>query len=117
MKSTEKIRKDERAAEVSKLRDAIEKITNRRPVSNDPRYLSQRLADLRARAQSGEDIKHRDDPSSVISISMPLAAREAFGRIMKDEKVGASELVRRALACWGKSEGHAKLVDALGGER
>jgi hypothetical protein len=114
---TKKNDEDLRRREVDRLRDAIEKITHRRPASSDPRYLSQRLADLKKRADAGEDIKHHDEPVSVISISMPSEARELIGRIMKAEHVGASELLRRAIASWARAEGHAKLADALGGAR
>lgn len=101
--------------EVAELKKSIAKLTTRTPVSNDPRYLTQRLADLRARQEAGENIKHRSKEHAVISVSMSVDARRGLGKIEDRTKLGASEIVRRALELWAKQNGHEKEAAAFAG--
>lgn len=107
----------QKQATVHTLRESIAKLTGRKPVSADPRYLAQRLADLKARKEQGEDIKHTvGDPPSLMTVSMPRTARDALSRILKKEKVSASELVRRSLALWASANGYKPEGETIGGQ-
>lgn len=103
---------------VTELKAAISKLTGRVPASNDPRYLVDRLRDLRERKESGENLKHKTsgDPPSIFSVSMPTSARSALDAIVKKEKVGISEIVRRALSYWGNSHGYRDEASVIGGD-
>jgi cell division septum initiation protein DivIVA len=101
---------------VDSLRATITKMTGRTPVSRDPRYLEQRLASLEKRKAAGEDIRRKPPGTSVISASMPVEAGKAFDRIVEREKVGASDIVRRALAYWAAGNGYAAEARALGAD-
>jgi hypothetical protein len=92
--------------EIRELRTAITKLTGKTPTSEDPRYLRDRLAELKARKDAGEDVKHKTITHSVFSISMPVEMRQAIDRIVEREKIGASELARRALALWAEENGY-----------
>src|ERR1051325_4571895 len=100
--------------EVADLKKAIAKLTGRQPVSSDPKYLRQRLSDLQAKIEAGEDLKHRNVGSFVTSISLPAAGHKALERILEREKIGASELARRALAFWASENGYAAEAAAMG---
>lgn len=100
--------------EITKLRAEIEALTNRVPVSHDRTYLMQRLKDLKKRAASGEDLRHRETSGSVvISASMSLAAGAEFNKLSEREG-GTSQLVKNALLCWANENGHKALSKALG---
>ena len=108
------MRSIESLTEVRDLHAAIQKLTGRVPVSTDPRYLRERLAALKARKQAGEQLKHRDDPAAPMSVSLPLSARKALSKILDSEKLGVSELARRAFALWAAENGYkaeAKLLE------
>ena len=111
---------------VPELRKEIELLTARVPVSHGERYLRRRLADLRTRASSGEDIRHRAD-STTIGFSAPLPAKEALdaiideqkSRLVRGEDAPAStmtKLCRIALREWCERNGHDEAADYLGGE-
>lgn len=102
--------KETEAAERARLQAAIARITNRVCVSNDLGYLRRRLVDLEARKRAGETVKHgassQDDDSTILSVSMPAAARAAAVEIGNRLKIGTSAAVRLALRdfasekCW-----------------
>jgi hypothetical protein len=106
----------ERKAKADELIAEIEKLTGRPAESKNPRYLAQRLADLKRRAADGEDVRRQPEHATPLSFSVPLAAFEEFGKIMRAEKLSTSELGRKALAEWARREGHKKLAAALAGD-
>lgn len=109
--------KTEITRDVARLKKEIEALTGRVPVSSDPRYLAQRLSDLEKRKEAGEDVTHRDgEPQSVMSISMTVTARDAVESIIDREKIGKSELARRAFALWAEQNGYRKEAAAIGGD-
>ncbi len=93
--------------EVDKVSAAIERLTGRRPISRNLRYLTNRLADLRAEDDAGHDVRRKAGMGSqIMSLSMPKVASETLERILRTERIGASELIRRALASWAKENGY-----------
>lgn len=107
-------RRPEPTDRVSELREKIRELTDREPDSDDPRYLAQRLGDLEKRIEAGEDVRHRNSGgSAVISVSMPVSVAEAVGDLQSRAKLGASELVRRAIALWARENGFASQAKAI----
>lgn len=110
----------ERKAKADELIAEIEKLTGRPAESKNPRYLAQRLADIKRRAADGEDVRASygsgGSMAKPLSFSVPLAAFEEFGKIMRSEKLSTSELGRKVLAEWAKHEGHKRLAAALAGD-
>lgn len=101
---------------VKELRAAIRKITGRAPVSHDVDYLEKRLGDLRRRDRDGRDAADRYmDSTTVLSISMHGAAKDATTRIAGGETLGVSELVRRALKEYAEKHGYASEVQHFAG--
>lgn len=100
--------------EVADLKKQIAKLTGRAPVSTDPKYLRQRLSDLEAKVAAGESVRHRNVGSVVTSVSLPAAGHKAMERILEREKIGASELVRRALTFWASENGYIPEAVAMG---
>ncbi len=100
-------------SEIQELKKSIAKLTGRSPVSSDPRYLAQRLADLTARKDAGEDIRHRASSHAVLSISMTIEARQVLDQMIERKKLGASDLVRQALALWAEHNGFAREAEAF----
>ncbi len=86
----------------------IAKLTGRQPASLDETYLSRRLASLKQRKVAGKKAVDRyNDSTTVLSVSMPGAAKDATIRIAGGEQVGVSELVRRAVAEYAQKRGYA----------
>jgi hypothetical protein len=75
-------------------REAIER---KRPESHNPKHLAARLAALRKPV--------------ITSVSMPRRAKLALARFAEVEKLGASELIRKALAELAVARANAALVD------
>lgn len=100
--------------ELADLKKQIAKLTGRAPVSTDPKYLRQRLADLEAKVAAGASVRHRNVGSVVTSISLPAAGHRAMERILEREKIGGSELMRRALAYWASENGYVPEAIAIG---
>lgn len=111
----------ERREKANELIAEIEKLTGRPAESKNPRYLAQRLADIKRRIADGEDVRTSygstpgDSLATSLSFSVPRAARDEFSKIMRSEKMSSSELGRKVLAEWAKAEGHKKLAAALEG--
>lgn len=102
--------------DVEKLKKQIKALTTKVPKSTDPYYLKRRLEDLKARKSAGEDVRHSAEDHAVISVSMPRPAKEAVDSIMSAEELGASPLVRKALALWARTNGYAAEAAAIGDE-
>lgn len=99
---------------IAKLRAHIAKLTGRLPVSRNASYLTRKLDELREQKKNGETVKrHHAEPSVVMSISMPHPAKEAVARIADKERIGVSDLVRRALGEWAESHGYDAEVEHL----
>lgn len=94
--------------EIHALREEIAKISTIRPTSTDLAYLTRRLADLKR--QKSKPKRRRaptsDEPNVVTSVSMPRAAQAATLRIADGEKLGRSDLIRRALAEYAAKHGY-----------
>ncbi len=108
MKETKKI--DRQAAD---LRKKISALTGKTPDSEDPRYLAQRLAFYEKQRAAGIDVSRRKTGTSVFSISMPTDAGIAVERILQREKIGASDLGRRALAEWAANNGYKAEAETI----
>lgn len=97
---------------INALRDGIHEITGRYPVSEDREYLERRLAELEKRHDDGEAAGDRyKDSTTVLSVSMRGAAKDATIRIAGGEKVSVSELVRRSLAMYASKYGYGTEVE------
>jgi len=105
------------ASDVASLKSTIGAMTGRVPSSSDPRYLRQRLHELQVKRAAGDDIRHKSSPIAVMSVSMPVTARDALDRILKKERCGASDLVRRALASWAIRYGYRAEAQEIDNEQ
>jgi|SRR5688572_9773048 len=93
--------------EIDGLQQDIAKLTGRLPVSRDEEYLRRRLAELKQAKKNGEETKReRAEASTVLSVSLPISAKDAVLAIADKEKCGNSALVRLALAQWCERNGY-----------
>lgn len=98
--------------ELAKLRTEISKLSGRLPVSENVEYLTRKLSELRQKKADGEEVKrHHAEPSTVLSVSMPVPARAATIRMADKLKGGTSALVRLALGEWAERNGHKNEVE------
>lgn len=101
--------------DVSIMREAIAKMTGKRPQSTDPEYLKRKLEELKKRKTNGSKAADRySDSSTVLSVSMHGAAKDATVRIAGGEQCGVSELVRRALSEYAAKRGYADELPHFG---
>lgn len=114
---------DSKHADIDEIRRQIAGLTGKTPKSRDLDYLARKLAELRKRRRDASKAEDRhaerstDDPSEVLSVSMPRSAKLATIRIAGGELVGVSELVRRAVGEYAAKRGYkAELVNFDGGE-
>ncbi len=98
---------------IAELRASIAKHTGKIPKSEDVDYLARRLASLNKRKRSANQAEGRhadksttDDPSEVLSVSMPGTVKLAVIRIAGGEQMGVSQLVRRALGEYASRRGY-----------
>ncbi len=98
------------------MREAIAKITGKIPQSTDPDYLKRKLEGLKKRKTNGVKAADRySDSSTVLSVSMHGAAKDATVRIAGGEQCGISELVRRALSEYAAKRGYNDELVHFGG--
>lgn len=100
---------------VAELQKQITRLTGKEPQSDDPVYLTQRIAQLKRKADAGVDIKPKRG-TAPITASMPIDARKAFDRIVEKEKIGTSALVVKALAFWAAANGYEAEAATMGAE-
>lgn len=75
---------------VKQLKEQIAKLTGHEPVSDDPKYLAQRLKDIEASLAEGE-------LRTPMSVSMTGHERDAVAWLASHLKCNNSEVVRRAV--------------------
>lgn len=95
------------ATATTTLQAAIAEITGKTPQSTEVEYLERRLASLKKRKSNGRKAATRYSESTIVlSVSMHGAAKNATIEIAGGEKIGISELVRRAVAEYAARRGY-----------
>lgn len=95
---------------VEELRDKIAKLTGRVTASRNPRYLRNRLADLRSMKQTD-----RGEPAdqTVMTISMHPNTRKAAAMMADKLRVTRSHVVRVALKALATANGWHSIVKLI----
>lgn len=96
--------------EVKRLQKEIETYTGRAVVSENVVYLTRKLAEFKA---AGAAKARHAEPTVVVSISMPIPARDVLVALADERRMGVSELVRVALGEYLKQHGHRNDVAAF----
>jgi hypothetical protein len=100
---------------IKQMQREIARLTQRACVSTDHAYLTQRLASLRRREDSGARLPNtpRADASAVVGVSLTRRRRDLLGRISSDKKRTVSSIMRDAFDLWCFHNGHRAAINAI----